>query len=164
MTRWGCKVVLDRGVPVFPPDSHGWPVRRSGARRGDVVLCSTATVRYVCCHACHRWVPEGLQAHACTAPPSLEVGPLGPVGPVGPVGPDADAESSSSSSSSSSGARASVYVVSTEENFESLVCPVCSDRMRMQYMLDVEDWVFMDCVEHDGVVMHEECRDCAFGR
>ena len=143
MTRWDCDVKLWRGVPYSFPAFHGWPV--SGF---DIVLSSTASLRYICCRACFKWVPESSLYHACTLISGTTLEP----GDVAVAEEDSDEEP-----------RQSSYVISTEENSESHNCGLCKDRMRLEFFQDVEEWVFMDCVERDGIIMHEFCRNTVCG-
>lgn len=165
MTRWGCKVSLSEGVPCSPPELLGWPERRSVAGCPDIVLYSTAATRYICCHACHEWFPDTCHVHKCPPPTIVETREEYCVGDC-----DYDYIYSSDSDSKSKCASVSdetsedrVYVISTDENYETLVCNVCNERMRLEYIQDIEGWVFMDCVERGGVPIHELCRDCAYG-
>lgn len=56
-----------------------------------------------------------------------------------------------------------IYVIATDENTECMICGLCKDRMRLEYLHDIEEWVYMDCVEHEGIPVHEDCRNTAFG-
>jgi hypothetical protein len=57
-----------------------------------------------------------------------------------------------------------VCVVATDENSGNHMCNLCQQRMHLEYIdNDDEDWVFMDCVEHDGSIVHELCRDVVLG-
>lgn len=143
MTRWDCDVKLWRDVPHSFPAFHGWPV--SGF---DIVLSSTSSLRYICCRACFKWVPESSIYHACTLIP----GTILETGEVTVADEDSDEEP-----------RQSSYVVSTEDNSESQTCSLCKCRMRLEFLQDAEEWVFMDCVEHEGIPVHEFCRDTAYG-
>ena len=143
MTRWDCDVKLWRGVPYSFPAFHDWPVSAF-----DIVLSSTASLRYICCRTCFQWVPESSICHACTLIPDTTLEP----GDVAVAEKDSDAEPPQS-----------CYVVSTEDNSESQICGLCNDRMRLNFLQDTEEWVFMDCVEHDGIPVHESCRNIVYG-
>lgn len=52
-----------------------------------------------------------------------------------------------------------VYVVATEDNEHLSRCNLCKDRLRLEYIQDIEEWVYTDCVEHEGVLVHQLCRD-----
>ncbi|CAM9555371.1 unnamed protein product [Ectocarpus sp. 8 AP-2014] len=52
----------------------------------------------------------------------------------------------------------SVYVVATEDNEHLSRCNLCTDRMRMDFRQDINEWVYMDCVEHEGVLVHKLCK------
>lgn len=52
-----------------------------------------------------------------------------------------------------------VYVVATEDNEHLSKCNLCKDRLRLEYIQDIEEWVYTDCVEHGGVIVHKLCRD-----
>ena len=126
MTRWDCDVKLWRRLPCSFPAFHGWPV--SGF---DIVLSSTVSLRYICCRACYRWVSESPLYHTCTSPLKLGLSDF------------AVAEEDMDE-----GPRQGVYVVSTEENSENQICGMYKTRMRLEYFHDIEEWVFMDCVEY----------------
>jgi len=55
--------------------------------------------------------------------------------------------------------REPVYVVATEDNEHLSRCNLCKDRLRLEYMQDIEEWVYADCIEHEGVLVHKLCRD-----
>ena len=152
MTRWDCDVRLWRGVPCSFPAFHGWPVSAF-----DVVQSSTASLRYVCCGVCYQWVPEFTRNHSCllSRPGRADL--------IRTTATDNETATDDDSSSLDEKPRPRVYVVSTEENYETSLCGVCHDRMRLQFLHDVEEWVFMDCVEHEGVPIHRLCHDCAYG-
>lgn len=155
MTRWDCDVKIRRGVPCSFPSFHGWRPERSPhtvfTAFDDVVASSTAATRYIWCRACHQWVPEPSQFHACMAatPPTASAA-------------DSHFESGFASADDKAPPKPSVYVISTEENSESYACHVCTDRMRLEFLPDIDEWIFMDCVAHEGVVIHELCRDCVY--
>lgn len=153
MTRWDCDVRLWRGVPCSFPAFHGWTFSRF--REDDIVLSSTASVRYTVCSACYKWVPEFSRYHECTVthvprPQESRVATADVFASVASEEEDDDVEGQL------------VYVVATDENSESRRCSLCHDLMRLQFVHDIEEWVFMDCVEHDGVVLHKFCRDVAY--
>lgn len=52
----------------------------------------------------------------------------------------------------------SVYVISKGDVV--FRCYMCAEPMRLQFLQDIEEWVYMDCVEHEGVPVHKLCRDC----
>jgi len=52
-----------------------------------------------------------------------------------------------------------VYVVATEDDEHGSKCKLCTDRMGLEFLQDIEEWVYMDCVEHEGVPVHKFCRD-----
>lgn len=143
MTRWDCDVKLWRGVPASFPAFHGWPVL--GTR--DNVLSSTASVRYICCHACNKWVPQSSPGHVCTPGQGLV---------------STNAAFPETGASPKPAPNQKTYVISTEENFETQVCSICTNRMHLEFIHDIEEWVFMDCVQHKGGVVHEFCRNTAF--
>lgn len=144
MTRWDCDVKLWRGVPCSFPAFHGWPF----SSFDDIVLSSTSSLRYTCCGTCYAWVPESSRYHACSLMriPPREM----------PV-------DDSSSPEEDDADKQDVYVICTEENSESHMCTLCTDRMHLQFLQDIEEWVFMDCVEHEGIPIHKLCRDCVYG-
>lgn len=151
MTRWDCDVKLWRGVPCSFPAFYGWP-----APVLDVVRASTASLRYICCPTCYQWIPESWRFHACLSTPELEAD----------ANNDAHSYHSSASADNSDlneKPNRSVYVKMTDENSDDLKCSLCFDRMRMDFLHDIEEWVFADCVEHEGVVIHEFCRDAVYG-
>lgn len=59
--------------------------------------------------------------------------------------------------------RQPVYVVSTDDNDHIDSCCICHDRIRLDFLHDTEEWVFVDCVEHEGVPVHKTCYDCVYG-
>lgn len=142
MTRWDCDVKLWRGVPCSFPAFHGWPCNRAP----DVVSSSTATIRYVWCGSCLRWVPAHPRYHCCVPEPTA----------TNPR-PSADRKNSVPG-----GTRRADYVVSTEDNSQNHSCGVCASQMRVEFRHDIEEWVFVDCVEHEGLPIHKLCRDCVY--
>lgn len=162
MTRWDCDVRLWRGVPCSFPALHGWPVSAF-----DVVQSSTASLRYICCGACYQWVPEFTRNHSCLLSKPIHVDLIRATDNKTATdttdATDNETATDDDNSSLDEKPRPSVYVVSTEENFETSFCGICHDRMRLQFLHDVEEWVFMDCVEHDGVPIHKFCHDCVHG-
>lgn len=151
MTRWDCDVKLWRGVPCSFPAFCGWPVSDF-----DIVLSSTASLRYISCRSCHKWIPESSSYHAC----SLPMGP-DPEAPRRPLEPAADVAFLPPDDEKCE--RKRVYVISTEQNSDSHMCSLCTDRMHLQYLHDVEEWAFMDCVEHEGLPIHAFCHDAVYG-
>ncbi|CAN0247721.1 unnamed protein product [Ectocarpus sp. 6 AP-2014] len=138
MTRWDCDVRLWRGVPCSFPKFYGWPV--SSFRNDDLVLSSTCSLRYVWCGVCYKWFPELSRYHACATTQA-------PHHQQSDVTEESDTEEQSA------------YVVATEDNEHLSRCNLCTDRMRMNFRQDIEEWVYMDCVEHEGVLVHKLCRD-----
>lgn len=152
MTRWDCDVRLWRGVPCTFPAFHDWPPSLSfNDDKDDLVLSSTASLRYVWCPACYTWIPENARHHACTAP-----------SPAPAPAPATEDSGHWEDSEEESAPKASVYVVATEENDDNHMCALCTQRMRLQFIQDIEQWVFMDCVEHEGLTIHEFCRDAVY--
>jgi len=143
MTRWDCDVKLWRGVPASFPAFHGWPVLDTR----NTVLSSTASVRYICCHACHKWVSQSSPDHLCTPGEGLVLTNAAVSETVTCPEPEPDRR---------------VYVISTEDNSETQSCSICKDRMHLDFIHDIEEWVFMDCVYHNGRIVHEFCRNTAF--
>ena len=134
MTRWDCDVKIWRGVPCSFPAFHGWPVSRF--RDDDIVLSSTASLRFISCSVCYNWIPESSRYHNCQVihPPKKQEAKI-----VVTEG--------------------SVYVVAKDEYKK---CYLCNDRVLLQFLPDIEEWVYMDCVEHEGVPVHKVCRDIAY--
>ena len=171
MTRWDCDVKLWRDVPCSFPAFHGWPLSSL-----DIVQSSTASVRYICCGACYEWVPTCSRYHNCLSKRSHAH-----------LISDTDVTAATAATSAASAAlttdstidydnnpfskdlgveentKQSVYVVVTDDNEDADICSICSQRMRLEFIQDIEEWVFMDCVERDGVPVHELCRDCVYG-
>ncbi len=171
MTRWDCDVKLWRGVPCSFPAFHGWP-----APMFDIVLSSTASLRYTCCPSCLRWVPETPWYHDCmkhvvsvptttttTTTRSVAAAITARTKTAELVNIDTCGSTLSNDSESEDGPRSPVYVISTEENYKNNRCNLCQDLFRLQFLHDIEDWVFMDCVEHEGSLVHECCRDIVLG-
>lgn len=158
MTRWDCDVKLWRGVPCSFPAFYGWPFSDF-----DIVLSSTASLRYVSCRLCHKWIPESSRYHACSQPmrpdPEAPRRPLEAAADVVFLPPD-DEEGRDDETP---GEEKRVYVISTEQNSDSHMCSLCTDRMHLQYLHDIEEWVFMDCVEHEGLPIHAFCHEAVFG-
>lgn len=144
MTRWDCDVRLWRGVPCSFPAFHGWPL--SPFLNDDIVLSSTSSLRYVWCGGCYKWFPESSRYHRC----------------VQGLHQQSSGENASDSAcvSEDGTEEQPVYVIVTEENEAYSSCHVCTERFRMNFCQDVEAWVYMDCVEHEGVPVHKLCRDC----
>ena len=155
MTRWDCDVKLWRGVPCSFPFFYGWPVSRFLCD-DDIVLSSTATLRYICCRVCYKWVPESSPYHVCTTIPV-------PRRQESKIAISSDFNSIPEEEEDTTVDEKCVYVVSTEENSESHLCGVCTDRMHLEFLHEIEEWAFMDCVEHEGFPMHKLCRDCVYG-
>lgn len=154
MTRWDCDVKLWRGVPCHPPAFYGWPSRLEGSGSGsgsdkhnDLVRSSTSCARYVCCPTCHQWVLYQARCRKCGV--SAE--------PKEPKPPKKTEELEERRESSDT------YVIATDENSTSHVCWLCTDRMHLEYLHDIEEWIFKDCVEHEGEVVHAFCRNCIDG-
>ena len=158
MTRWDCDVKLRRGIPSSFPAFHGWPPSRflcdQSMAADNLVLSSTASARFTCCPACYQWVPENSPHHVCAPTPTRCIS-AEPAEPAEPAGPE-DSEDPEEEPER-------VYVVSTEDNSESQRCNLCTERMSMEFFQDIEEWVFMGCVEHEGVPVHKLCRLCAHG-
>ena len=140
MTRWDCDVRLWRGVPCSFPKFHGWPV--SPFRDDDLVLSSTCSLRYVWCGGCSNWLPELSRYHACGLRQARH-----------------HAEDAEDAEDVEDAEREPVYVVATEDNEHLSRCNLCKDRLRLEYMQDIEEWVYADCIEHEGVLVHKLCRD-----
>lgn len=165
MTRWDCDVKLWRGVPCSFPAFHGWP-----APMFDIVLSSTASLRYVACPSCLKWVPETPWYHDCTRHvvpvPTTTVTTVAAVAAVAETNDTnidtCDSTLSDDDPESEDRPRSPVYVISTEENYDKIRCDLCQDRFHLQFLHDIEDWVFMDCVEHEGSLVHECCRDIVY--
>lgn len=149
MTRWDCDVKLWRGVPCSFPAFHGWTV--SAFRYGNVVLSSTATVRYVWCGAC-KWVPYCSRGHECTVTPV----------PQRQEFKIATASDSASVPEEVASMEECMYVIATEKFSDIYTCSLCTQRMRLEFLQEIEEWVYMDCVEHEGVPIHKLCRDCVY--
>lgn len=145
MTRWDCDVKIWRGVPCSFPAFHGWPVSRF--RNDDIVSSSTASLRYICCSVCYNWVPESSRYHKCRVIHSPKQDdskiPVTEFESVQKEGPVQDC----------------VYVVAKDEYNK---CYLCNDRVLLQFLPGIEEWVYMDCVEHEGVPVHSFCRDIAY--
>ena len=161
MTRWDCDVKLRRGIPSSFPAFHGWPPSRflcdQPVAVDNLVLSSTASARFTCCRACFQWVPENSPHHACAPTPTRHNLAEPPAEP--PAETPADWEDAEDSEEEPE----RVYVVSTENNSKNQRCHLCTERMSMEFLQDIEEWVFVGCVEHEGVPVHKLCRVCAHG-
>lgn len=179
MTRWDCDVKLWRDVPCSFPAFHGWPLSSL-----DIVQSSTASVRYICCGACYEWVPECSRYHNCLSKPAPRTKPSHAhlISDTDVIAATAAASATLTTDSTANdttidydntpfsedlgleeNTKQSVYVVVTDDNEDAHICGICSQRMRLEFVQDIEEWVFMDCVEHDRVPVHELCRDCVYG-
>lgn len=167
MTRWDCDVRLWRGVPCSFPAFHGWPVSTF-----DIVQSSTASTRYVSCGECSTYCRSSSRCHTCfgTPPPKPEqcdahltrdIGQTDTADVTGSVDSDNATASGISDDDDDDDDRQPVFfVVSTGDNGHIYTCYICHDRMRLDFLPDAEEWVFMDCVEHEGVPVHKDCYDC----
>lgn len=166
MTRWDCDVRLWRGVPCSFPALHGWPVSAF-----DVVQSSTASLRYIFCGACYQWVPEFTMHHSCLLSTPSHVDLIRATDNKTATdttdatdnATDNETATDDDNNSLDEKPRPSVYVVETDEHEDVHMCGICTQPMRLDFVHDVEAWVFMDCVEHEGVPVHEICRDCVYG-
>ncbi|CAN0557056.1 unnamed protein product, partial [Ectocarpus sp. 12 AP-2014] len=54
------------------------------------------------------------------------------------------------------------YVVCSDDAPYTYHCHLCKDRIHLKYRHEIEEWVYRDCVEHDGEILHKTCRDVVF--
>ncbi|CAM9098951.1 unnamed protein product [Sphacelaria rigidula] len=148
-----CQAVERRTVPCSLPTFHGWPVSKF-----DIVLSSTAHLRYICCPVCCKWIPESSLYHTC----QIKADDVAETAAARSDGKPADFAIGEEDIVEQPRQRA--CVVATDENLGNHMCNLCQQRMRLEYIdNDDEDWVFMDRVEHEGRIVHELCRDVVFG-
>ncbi|CAM9093794.1 unnamed protein product [Ectocarpus sp. 12 AP-2014] len=163
MTRWDCDVKLWKGVPCSFPAFHGWPSSSSVHHDNrDIVSSSTASTRYSWCHACYNWIPDNTRHHDCSAPGGI-------TDRTAPASENCEESDSLDipkdwvdSGEDESTPKPRAYVLVPDEDSDFLRCSLCNDRMRLDFLHDIEQWVFMDCVEHDGTILHEICRDVVY--
>lgn len=162
MTRWDCDVKLWRGVPCSFPAFHGWPP--CPLLPSDIIQSSTASVRYICCDSCYEWVPEFTRDHSCllSKPGHIDLIRANDNKTVTDTTNATDNDTATDDDNNSLDEKP-VYVISTDENWQTGFCGLCHDRMRQEFLHDLEEWVFMDCVEHDGVPIHKFCHDAVYG-
>ena len=169
-TRWDCDVSLWRGIPDSFPSFHGW--RRVTPERPSHPVRDP---RFFACHHCNNYVPEvDVPNHPCWDYPrsseeqkNLEKTPLIGAEPSNTESSDdgymCDWNDWRKKEEEAPADVAPKYVIATDENSIDGRCPVCTDRLVLQFDQDEEEWVYPGCISVDGRAVHEECHLVAFG-
>ncbi|CAN0431271.1 unnamed protein product, partial [Ectocarpus sp. 8 AP-2014] len=55
----------------------------------------------------------------------------------------------------------SEYVVCSDDTPDTYFCHACKERLHLTYHKEMKEWVYRECVEHDGEIVHKTCRDVA---
>ena len=54
------------------------------------------------------------------------------------------------------------FVIATEELYENNpdgICKVCNLVLKLDFRDDIEEWVYLGCVDIQNIVMHEQCSE-----
>lgn len=169
-TRWDCDVNLWRGIPDSFPSFHGW--RRATPERPSQHVRDS---RFFVCHHCNTCVPEvDVPNHPCWDHPRKNEEKKDPDNTPFNLSEPPNTESSDDGyvcdrndwceeEEEEVEEATPKHVIATDENSTNGRCPLCMDRLVLQYDQDEEEWIYPGCIIVDGKVVHEECQRVAFG-
>ena len=172
-TRWDCDVNLWRGIPDGFPSFYGW---RSATPQGPPQPPSVQDPRFFVCHHCNSYVPEvDVPHHPCWDHPveekeeddkcQIENPPANVSGPTGSEASDDGyvCDWDNWRKEERGEEVAAKYVIATDENSKDGLCPLCTNRLQLEFDQDEEEWVYPGCVSVDGTAVHEECHLISLG-
>ena len=155
-TRWDCDVGLWRGIPVSNPSFHGWMYTGSDPPCTDT--------KFYVCHHCNTNVPErSVAQHPCWDEPVVEIKdePL----QHGAMEPEEFKnhweDGFEEECKEEEGKRE--FLIATDDNTKDQGrCSLCTEKMKLEFDLDLENWILPGCIMVDGKTMHRECHDVVF--
>ena len=147
--RWDCDVSLDSGIPYTFPLFHGW-----NESRRKIIFGSR---NFHTCLRCGEWVSDiDIETHNCSKDYQNSE-------PIDQTEEDINIiDETPFSDMEEEEEESPLYVVITDDNYETTRCILCQDQMKIEFLSDLEEWVFMACVEHDGSVIHKFCCDVVY--
>lgn len=128
-TRWDCDVRLWRGIPYSTPSFHGWIYTGSDPPSVDT--------NFYVCHHCDTNVPESeVYQHPCWDEP---------------IGDNENEPSEEPEENIG-------FIIATEDNMgDNGRCFLCKNKMKLEYDIEVEDWILPGCIVVEGKTIHQEC-------
>jgi len=141
--RWDCDVSLQSGIPNTFPLFHGWKESRR-----KIVFGSK---NFHTCFSCGEWVSDiDIDTHLCTKDyQDIEI--------IEPM--EVEEENCFFEEDEEIVEEDLVYVITTDDNYEVQRCLLCQDLMKLEFLQEIDEWVFMDCVEYENSVLHKFCHD-----
>lgn len=134
--KWDCDVSVRSGIPYTFPLFHGW--------NESVKKRLFGSNNFNMCVNCDEWISEiDLYTHNC----SKDFQNIDKIDIEENIVEETEEEDPHP------------YVIATDENYESMRCNICQEVMKLNYLQDIEEWVFIDCVEYDGSSIHKMCYD-----
>lgn len=151
-TRWDCDVGLWRGIPATPPSFYGWNMETRSFEKKN-----PPDKRFYVCHHCNTYVEQqDVSGHPCWDTP------------VKIIEDEEDEEEDFDNDwenfkKNTPEKKHHSFVVVTDENEGDGRCSLCLERMKLEYDLDLEEWVYIDCIEIERKAIHKECHNIASG-
>ena len=142
--KWDLDVGLRLGIPNTFPLFHGWVESRK-----KIVFYSK---NFHNCIDCGEWVSEiDIDTHNCFKHFQENI-----------IDEEIYESDSESITTDPPEIEEEVYVIANDDNYENMRCDLCKELMKLKYIHDLEEWVFMDCLDYEQKVIHKICHDVVY--